>query len=303
MAKSLLSRWFGKSVGAENARLRAQLAAWEHWSLPGHFYSPIPSEQDIAEGLAGAHSAPWPAIDFNEAGQVALMEKLAQFYPEHPFPEQATPGRRFYLKNPSYAAYDGLVLYGMLRHLKPRRIVEVGSGFSSAAMLDTRDQGFIGQPEMTFIDPEMSRLRGLLRADDHDRVTLLEKRVQEVPIELFRELGENDVLFIDSSHVSKIGSDVNRLLFEILPALGRGVYVHIHDVAANFEYPIEWLREGRAWNEQYLLRAFLMYNRAFPVMLLTGWFYNIHHDFICAKMPACVGTGGGQLWLRKDVTG
>ena len=113
----------------------------------------------------------------------------------------------------------------------------------------------------------MDRLRLLLRAGDTMRATLIEKRVQEVPLDLFAALGENDVLFIDSSHVSKIGSDVNRLFFEVLPVLAPGVLVHIHDVEGNLDYPRDWLESGRAWNEQYLLRAFLMNNTAYRMEL------------------------------------
>jgi hypothetical protein len=149
----------------------------------------------------------------------------------------------------------------------------------------------------------MTRLRPLLRADDQTRVVLIERRVQEVPLETFAALEAGDVLFIDSSHVSKIGSDVNRLFFDILPVLRPGVHVHIHDVAGNFEYPREWYEEGRAWNEQYLLRAFLMYNRAFRIVLFTGWLFNTRHEFFRERMPLCARGGGGQIWLRKDATG
>ena len=139
----------------------------------------------------------------------------------------------------------------------------------------------------------------LLREGDAGRVTLVERRVQEVPLETFAALGAGDVLFIDSSHVSKIGSDVNRLYFDVLPALAPGVFIHIHDVAGNLEYPREWFDEGRAWNEQYLLRAFLMHNAAYRIELFTGWLFNTRHAWFRERMPLCARGGGGQLWLRK----
>jgi hypothetical protein len=128
---------------------------------------------------------------------------------------------------------------------------------------------------------------------------LIEKRVQEVPLATFAALGENDVLFIDSSHVSKIGSDVNRLYFDVLPALAPGVLIHIHDVAGNLEYPPEWFEEGRAWNEQYLLRAFLMNNTAYRIELFTAWLFNTRHEWFRTHLPLCARGGGGQIWLRK----
>jgi hypothetical protein len=166
-------------------------------------------------------------------------------------------------------------------------------------MLDLNERVLGGAMHLTFIDPDMSRLRKLLRKDDPARVALIEKRVQEVPVEAFAALGENDVLFIDSSHVSKIGSDVNRLYFDVLPALAPGVLIHIHDVAGNLEYPRDWFEEGRAWNEQYLLRAFLMNNRDYRIELFTAWLWNRKHELIREKMPMCARGGGGQMWLRK----
>lgn len=285
---------------AELTRLREQQDEWARFFPPGHFYSPLPSRAEIAEAFErGGFGPPFRDVELNEAGQFARLERFAGWYPEQPFPDKQTPGRRFYLDNPSYGHYDAIILYGMLREARPRRIIEVGSGFSSAAMLDLNEQVLGGGVQFTFIDPDMSRLRPLLRKDDHRRATLIEKRVQEVPLETFTTLGENDVLFIDSSHVSKIGSDVNRLYFDVLPMLAPGVLIHIHDISANLEYPRDWLEQGRAWNEQYLLRAFLMNNPAYRIELFTAWLWNVKHEFIREKMPMCARGGGGLMWLRK----
>ena len=282
------------------ARLRAEQAEWTRFFPPGHFYSPLPSSAEIAEAFArGGFGPPFPAVELNEAGQLARLERFAAFYAEQPFPEAQTEGRRFFLNNSSYGHFDAIMLYCMLREAQPRRIIEVGSGLSSAAMLDLNECVLGGGVEFTFIDPDMNRLRPLLRADDHTRATLIEKRVQDVPLETFAALGENDVLFIDSSHVSKIGSDVNRLYFDVLPMLAPGVLIHIHDVAGNLEYPREWLDEGRAWNEQYLLRAFLMHNAAYRIELFTGWLFNTRHAWFRENMPLCARGGGGMMWLRK----
>ncbi|MEY2878861.1 MAG: hypothetical protein RLZZ15_1241 [Verrucomicrobiota bacterium] len=284
----------------EVARLEAERAAWARFSPPGHFYSPLPSGEEVAEAFArGGFGPPFGGVDLNEAGQAARLERFAKFYPEQPFPEERTAGRRFFLNNNSYGHFDAIMLYCMLCEARPRRIIEVGSGFSSAAMLDANEHALGGAVNFTFIDPDMARLRPLLRDGDHARATLIEQRVQEVPLETFASLGENDVLFIDSSHVSKIGSDVNRLYLDVLPVLAPGVLIHIHDVAGNLEYPREWFDEGRAWNEQYLLRAFLMHNAAYRIELFTGWLFNTRHAWFREHMPLCARGGGGQMWLRK----
>lgn len=285
---------------AELDRLRRANADSPPFFPVGHFYSPLPSRTEIADAFArGGFGPPFPGVDLNEAEQFARLERFSTWYSEQPFVEHQKPEHRFYLDNPSYGHYDAIMLYGMLREAQPRRIIEVGSGFSSAAMLDLNDGVLGGRVHFTFIDPDMSRMRKLLRSEDDSRVTLIEKRVQEVPIETFATLAENDVLFIDSSHVSKIGSDVNRLYFDVLPVLAPGVLIHIHDVAGNLEYPRDWLEEGRAWNEQYLLRAFLMHNRNYRIELFTAWLWNVKHELVRAKMPLCARGGGGQMWLRK----
>ena len=296
-----------RRAARENERLRRELGElrsaqtdWARFFPPGHFYSPLPSREETAEAFArGGFGPPFPGVDLNEAGQLERLERFAGWYAEQPFPEEPTPGRRFHLANPSYGHFDAIMLYSMLREARPRRIIEVGSGFSSAAMLDLNDRVLGGAVEFTFIDPDMHRLRPLLRDGDAGRVTLIERRVQEVPLDAFAALGAGDVLFIDSSHVSKIGSDVNRLYFDVLPALAPGVLIHIHDVAGNLEYPREWFDEGRAWNEQYLLRAFLMHNAAYRIELFTGWLFNTRHAWFRERMPLCARGGGGQLWLRK----
>ncbi len=284
----------------EFQRRATETEFWNGEFPPGHFYSPLPSREEVAEAFSrGGFGPPFPGLDLNEAGQFERLQRFAEFYRDQPFPEQPTPGRRFHLDNPSYGHYDAIMLYCMLREAQSQQVIEVGSGFSSAAMLDANDHAFGGRIRFTFIDPDMARLRPLLRPDDAARATLIERRVQEVPLETFAALKAGDVLFIDSSHVSKIGSDVNRLFFDVLPALAPGVLIHIHDVSGNLEYPRDWFDAGRAWNEMYLLRAFLMHNRDYRIELFSAWLWNQRHAFMREHLPLCARGGGGQMWLRK----
>ena len=309
LSLKVLLRWIPayRRQEQETARLAAalaesnrQLAEWTRFAPPGHFYSPLPSREEVAQAFArGGFGPPFPGLDLNEAGQLARLQRLAQIYPSQPFPEEPVPGRRFHLNNHSFAHLDAIMLYTMLRDAGTRRVIEVGSGFSSAAMLDANEHALGRALEFTFIDPDMSRLRPLLQPGDLERCTLIEQRVQDVPLETFRALRENDVLFIDSSHVSKIGSDVNWIFFNILPVLAPGVIIHIHDVAGVLEYPRERFEEGRVWNEQYLLRAFLMHNSAYRIELFTSWLRNLHRPWFAAHMPLCLVGDGGQMWLRK----
>jgi predicted O-methyltransferase YrrM len=216
-----------------------------------------------------------PGIDLREAAQLTLLEDFARYYRELPFREEASPDRRYHLNNGPFAYADGITLYCMLCHARPRRIIEVGSGYSSAAMLDISELFFDNAVEFTFIDPEPQRLYSLMRADDRGRATVMECRVQDIPVSAFEALTANDILFIDGSHVAKIGSDVNYLLGEVLPALAAGVFVHIHDVPYPFEYFRAWVEQGIAWNEADLQpglpdRVLQYLHGAFPPRVVRG---------------------------------
>ena len=286
---------------AERDQLRAELAHWKTWMSPGHFYSPIPSIDEVRAReteLFGPPPQSLPGIDLREDAQIALVRKLAAFYGELPFPRTQSPEWRYWFENWAYSYADAIFLYAMLRHLRPRRVIEVGSGFSSAAMLDTADR-WLPETSFTFIDPDTSTLDGLLRPADRERVTIIRAKLQDVPLTTFDALAANDVLFIDSTHVSKTGSDVNRIVFDILPRLAAGVHVHFHDVFYPFEYPKEWVYEGRAWNEDYILRAFLEFNGAFDVVLFGTWLARFHRDLLAELMPLTLENPGGSLWLAR----
>jgi len=290
------------ALEAERDQLRADLAHWKTWMSPGHFYSPIPSLDEIrardAE-LFGPPPATLPAIELRENEQVALIRELARFYPDMPFPRLQQPETRYWFDNWAYSYADAIYLYSMLRHLHPRHVIEVGSGFSSAAMLDTSER-WLPETAFTFIDPDPTTLDALLRPADRGQVRILPSRLQDVPLTMFDALAANDVLFIDSTHVSKTGSDVNRIIFEILPRLASGVYVHFHDVFYPFEYPREWVYEGRAWNEDYILRAFLEFNDAFEIVLFGTWLARFQRELLAETMPLVLENPGGSLWLRKQ---
>jgi hypothetical protein len=238
-------------------------------------------------------------IDMRDSAQRALLEQLALEDPRLAFPAARDPAFRFYLDNASYGHYDAVLFACMVLHFKPARIIEVGSGISSALMHDLNERFFDGRIALTMIEPHPHQLFENMKPGDMERTTVIEHKVQDAPLELYRGLRENDILFIDSSHVSKVGSDVNHLFFEVLPLLAPGVLVHIHDITGNLEYPEEWYAEGRAWNELYLLRAFLMFNSAFQIEMLSTRMRELNRQFITERMPLCLHGGGGQMWLRR----
>lgn len=302
--KSLYSNW-----QAIRSLLELKNYAFIRFAPPGHFYSPIPDMHQIESGSARIFDRSprnVPAIEINEDSQIDFLNDFSHFYRDLPFPDAKSEGNRYYLDNTYFSYGDGIILYSFLRHLKPKRVVEVGSGFSSAEMLDTNDLFLDRQVQFTFVEPFPDRLFELLSEQDRANVKIEPRPVQEVEPGIFAALEANDILFIDSSHVAKTNSDVLYILFHILPRLKPGVIVHFHDILWPFEYPQEWLEEGRAWNEAYVLRAFLQYNPAFRILYFSSFMALHHADLLRKSMPRVLHApsskttpGNSSLWLRK----
>lgn len=230
----------------------------------GHFYSPIVSVDDIKkreseiwdkdnkDGITG--------IDLHSEEQIKLLESFTDYYKDITFKPGKQDNIRYYYENGAYSYTDAIILYSIIRHFKPKRIIEVGSGYSSAVMLDTNEIFFDNKINLTFIEPNPEILFPLMKDIDKKPTTLIQSNVQSVPLDTYQKLKPGDILFIDSTHVVKTGSDVNFIMFQVLPLLQSGVLIHFHDVFYPFEYPLSWVLKGYNWNEAYLLKAFLMYN-------------------------------------------
>lgn len=269
---------------------------------PGHFYSPIVLVDEVRK----RENEIWkdreidgvPAINLNTNKQIELVKSFEKFYNDIPFKDVKLPNLRYQFENVYYSYTDAIMLYSMIREFQPNRIIEIGSGFSSALMMDTNDLFFDSKINLTFIEPFPVRLGSLMNESDKQNTTIIESDVQSVPLEVFEKLEANDILFIDSTHVSKTGSDVNYILFQILPVLKKGVLVHFHDVFYPFEYPKDWVYKGFSWNEDYMLRSFLMYNEVFEIKLFSEYLHK-HHTTAFEKLPLCYKNWGGNLWIEK----
>jgi hypothetical protein len=227
------------------------------------------------------------AFDFNEEAQCALLEEFKEYYRRLPFSPEARPDRRYFFENPNYSFSDGIILYCMMRHLQPSRILAIGSGCSSCAMLDVNELFFDKSIACTFVDPQPPLPRDLVRESDQQRIRIVGDQVQNVDTTIFRELRASDILFIDSSHVARTGSDMNYVIFEVLPLLAKGVHIHFHDILYPFEYRAE------------LLRAFLSYNQVFRLTFFTNYMLQKNRGVFEADMPLCLKGTGGSLWLEK----
>jgi hypothetical protein len=272
----------------------------------GHFYSAIPDRNELEKRLPPIlrrDPLDVPGLDLHIDAQLCLLCELEPLYASQPFSGEETPDLRYRFENGAFSYADGLFLHLLLRHFKPSTIVEVGSGWSSACTLDTIEQFLEGKTQCTFIEPYDGLLRSLLKPNDLSRVRIIAQPVQDVSINKLVQLQENDLLFIDSTHVSKVGSDVNYLFFEVLPRLKPGVLVHVHDVFPSFEYPAEWHREGRVWTEDYLLRAFLLFNSAFEVLLWPSLLARVAPERLFGPFPLARANPGGSIYLRRTRAG
>ncbi len=276
---------------------------WKKYSRvpPGHYYSPIVNVPQIKEKedvLWGKKVDQIKGIRFNDQEQLQLLKDLSHYYQELPFTEQQTDELRYYFNNTFYSYTDAIVLYAMIRHYKPKNIIELGSGFSSAVMMDVNEKFFSNAINLTFIEPYPKRLNSLLKEGDNKKHKIIVQDAQKIDLDVFKVLEKGDILFIDSTHVAKTGSDVNYILFSILPSLKKGVLIHFHDIFFPFEYPKKWVYQGNNWNEIYFLQSFLMYNDTFKIKLFSHYMHRFYKEAF-NTMPLTYKNTGGNLWLEK----
>lgn len=268
----------------------------------GHFYSPLPSKEDEEKYCANKPVDVDSSIRLNIDEQLALCNEMKKFYNPGMFAETESGlgqngNTRYYYENKFFSYGDGIILNMFLRKTHPKRIVEVGCGFSSAMMLDTCDMfAELRDVDFTFIEPEPERR--LLKLVDEREINLIKSNLQDLSPDLICGALEcGDLLFIDSSHVVKLNSDVMFIFDRILPNLKKGVYVHFHDVVYPFVYPDCWVREGRFWNEVFFLKQFLAYNDSWKIVL---WPVMLHQkNLIQDIFPLINRNIGGSLYLQK----
>ena len=271
---------------------------------PGHYYSPVisPGEVEAREDhLFTIRSNKISGIELNEEKQMLLVNELFANYSSIPFDHEKQNGLKYYYNNNAYAYSDAIFLNLMIRHFRPKRIIEIGAGYSSVAMMDTNELFFNNSIALTFIEPFPERFYSLCKPGDKALHTIIVKNLQDTDQSLFETLEEGDFLFVDSTHVSKTGSDVNKILFEIMPLLKKGVFIHFHDIFYPFEYPKEWVLgwSGFGWNEIYLVKAFLMHNKDYEIVLFNTFLEHFHEEWFRQNMPLCLIDKGGSLWFRK----
>lgn len=251
---------------------------WGYHIRPIHYYEPIPDFRAITlEQITRRRE--FLSIDLNWDNQLALLNDLIAYRDE-------LSALEFSFDNGYFSGFDAAVYYSLIRHLKPQRIIEIGGGYST--QLAAKALRANGGGKLTCIEPYPERLNG--------DIDLIQKQVEEIDVDFFSCLEADDILFIDSSHAVKFGSDVCYEFLQLLPRVAPGVWIHVHDIFFPHDYPAEWLIERRmALNEQYLLEAFLSFNEKFQVALANYWLCLDHPDEAARLWP----NSGSSFWMKR----
>jgi hypothetical protein len=269
-----------------------------------HYYSPVPDVGRLPPETWERESE-LPGIDLRADAQLELLDELETYREEYAALPDGPTGdpHQFHFRNEAFGPVDAGVFYSLLRRAKPRQLVEVGTGYSTLLASHALARNAAdGRPARHLaIDPwPFQWVGGQFPAG----VEAIAKPVQEVPLTTFEALGDGDVLFLDSSHVAKIGSDVNFEILDVLPRLRPGVYVHVHDIFFPRDYDRSWVAGyHRFWNEQYMLQAFLAFNDSFEVVWSSYLHHLEHRERLERAFPAYAGGLPHVLpvsfWMRR----
>ncbi len=262
-----------------------------------HYYEPLFDRSLLKESLRNNRNL--NGIDFKVSKQLDLLNKFEYQNELIELSKLPKSHLNYSFKLGPFRSGDSDILFNFIRFKKPKRIIEIGCGHSTLMIQHAIKFNKIEDPrydcQHTCIEPyENSWLNDL-------DVKLISKRVEEVELELFKDLGTNDILFIDSSHILRPQGDVLFEYLEILPSLNSGVLVHIHDIFSPKDYLDEWKLNGlNFWDEQYLLEAFLSFNDHFEIVCAVNYLKHNHYEKLALKCPLLtIDREPGSFWIQK----
>lgn len=267
--------------------------------IPNHFYYPIPDTHQLEKNFPP--SSPYPGIDLRQDFQLKLLQETIPIFSQefNAFPLKQNKSNSFFLHNDGFCGIDPHVYHSFIRHFKPDTIIEVGSGFSTLLAFQAIQLNNSGS-RLIVIDPWPRSLIQAFISKDNAGIVHLPNKVEELDVDLFSCLKENDMLFIDSSHVIRTGGDICFLILEVLPKLSKGVLIHFHDIYLPSDYPRELILDQHMfWTEQYLLQAYLAENDHVEVLFASNFISKKYKPLIKRTFPNAIWWTGESFWIRK----
>jgi hypothetical protein len=282
---------------------------WGCLPISIHYYQPIPDISDLERRNIWNIKKDLSWINSSSDVQLDLLLKLGQRFGlecEWPLYKTENP-LQFYTENSGFSFGCAASLYSIIRNYKPKYIIEIGSGNSSLviheALLANNDGKKYVNSNYSIIDPNPGII---VKNHLNQYINLFEERVELVNLDIFKKLGKNDILFIDSSHTVRIGGDVNRLILDIIPNLSPGVIIHFHDIPFPYEYPKIYSTNPAFrmfWTESYLLQAFLLFNKEFEILLAMNYVMQDHLDVFKRSFRNYDETNmlgpSSSFWIRR----
>lgn len=263
--------------------------------ITDHYYEPFMGKMAYSQKT----KRNLPGIDFNIDKQLLFLKNFNYQNELKEISMLPADQLNYSFSKGPFRSGDAEILYNIVRFLKPKKIIEIGCGHSSLLI-----QHAIGNTIKTDVNYLCHHIciepyeAGYLSKLD---VQFIKKPVEQIELNLFESLEENDILFIDSSHIIRPGGDVLFEYLEILPRLKKGVYIHIHDIFSPNNYLKEWVEDGvNFWNEQYLLEAFLSCNDHFKVICSVNFLKNNYYSNLQAVCPMLSEEREpGSFWIQK----
>lgn len=292
--------WIFSKIGIEKLTLSSKVFdSFGVMPIRDHYYQPLvfPSKHlkrgfDLKRHL--------PGIDFNIHGQLQLLKALDFRDELLEIPIESNQSNDFHFHNGSFEAGDSEMLFNIIRYFKPSKIIEIGSGNSTrvslrAAKLNKSENQIT---DILCIEPYQQPW-----LESVSEINVIRKKVEDVPFAEFESLKENDILFIDSSHMIRPNGDILFEFLELLPKLNRGVLVHVHDIYSPRDYSEEIIFDKRfMWNEQYLLEAFLSFNDHFEIICSLNYLKRNYYKEISTACPILEqepNADPASFWIRK----
>lgn len=232
---------------------------------------------------------PKTGVDLREEEQIEHFKQITEFASAAPWGAKKRQGLRYFYENDWYGYGDAITLFGMLMSQPPKRIIEIGSGFSTRLMADVNERFYGNKMSITVISGGISV--------SEQSVTVLKQAVQTVAVDVFADLDEGDMLFIDGSHKLGWGGDVEYMYWKALPSLRKGVLVHVHDIWYPFKY-YDWMAR-ESWDEAHVIKSLIRYSEMFEIVFWSHYAYPKWAAAVKAKMPGVAKNPGAQIWLRR----